>query len=276
MATKKEDADQTKEDIEEVDESEEVDDESQDESEDTNDDQDTSDKDGETAEEDGDEGEDDADATADEDAEDSDDDSETFDKRFTQFKGDELPEYTKNLEEGYAQSTAEAQRLNKILGDYKQKFDKITAMVANDPELAEKLEVGAASPDPALNYARQEMEAKMKQEYDSFQQDHPEIETDPALGDKLTKRLAIISKAVYDDEQRMVGMKEGLEMAWTSLGLGNNQEETTRMAAKNVAAQSKTTSAKKPTPKSEFTPSQLEFAQRMGLTEKELRASLSN
>lgn len=268
MATKKEDADQIK-DEQEVDETEEVDEETQDESDDTEDDQDDSD-DQETA----DDGEDD-DAEASDDDEDS-DESETFDKRFTQFKGDDLPEYAKNLEEGYAQSTAEAQRLVKENADYKLKIDRITAAVANDPELAERLNVSNDSPDPALNYARQEMVAKQKTEYDGFLQEHPEVETDPALGERLLKRVTTISKAVYDDEGRMLGMGEALGMAWSSLGLGNNQEETTRMAAKNVAAQSRTASSKKPTPKSEFTPAQLDFAQKMGLSEKELRESVKS
>lgn len=269
MATKKEDADQINDDEQEVDESEEVDEETQDESDDEQDDQDDSD-DQETAED----GEDD-DAEASDDDEDS-EESETFDKRFTQFKGDDLPEYTKNLEEGYAQSTAEAQRLVKENADYKLKFDRITAAVANDPELAEKLDVGNVSPDPALNYARQEMERQQKTEYDGFIQEHPEIETDPALGEKVLKRVTTISKAVYDDEGRMLGMGEALTMAWSSLGLGNNTEETTRMAAKNVAAQSRTASSKKPTPKSEFTPAQLDYAKKMGLSEKDLRAALKS
>lgn len=247
---------------EEVDETEEVDQETEDESEVEETEEETTEDEETTTEED-------------EESDDSEEPEPQFDKRFTQFKGDSLPEYTKNLEEAYANSSGEAVKLNKLLTEYKQKLDQITGAVANDPELAEKLNVPKVSTDPALDYARQQMEEKMQSEYDAFAKNHPEIESDPELSERLTKRLTILSRSVSSEEGRQLGMMEGLEMAWASLGLGNNSQEATRMAAKSVAAVTKTASAKKSVPKSTFTPAQLAMAERMGLTEKDLRAAVT-
>lgn len=183
----------------------------------------------------------------------SDDSANAFDKRFTQFKGDTPEEYIKNLEEGYANSTAEYAKLKKQAAEYQAPTDQPTT-------------------DPALLYARQQMEEKQGQEFEAFAKDHSEIETDPEVKEKMLTRLTTLSKTVLAEEGRILGMAEGLSMAWASLGLGNNQQENTRMAAKDAAATSKTASAKKNVSKAQFTQQQLEVAKKMGLTEKDLLA----
>lgn len=194
-----------------------------------------------------------AEETSDDSEESDDSQTDAFDKRFTQFKGDTLDEYTKNLEEAYANSTAEYAKLNKSQAEQRQQET-----------------TDAPATDPALLYARQQMEQQQSQEFDAFAKDHPEIESDPEIAEKMTKRLATLARTVLAEDGKVLGMAEGLSMAWSSLNLGNNQQENTRMAAKDAAATSKTASAKKTVPKTQFTTQQLEFAKKAGLTEKDL------
>lgn len=182
---------------------------------------------------------------------------DAFDKRFTQFKGDTLDEYTKNLEEAYANSTAEYAKLTKNQAEQRQ----------------QEVPEGQPATDPALLYARQQMETQQSQEYDAFAKEHPEIESDPEVGEKMTKRLATLARTVLAEDGKVLGMAEGLSMAWASLGLGNNQQENTRMAAKDAAATTRTASVKKNSAKPQFSQAELEAAKKMGLTEKDLIAN---
>ena len=208
-------------------------------------------------------------------------DSSTFTKRFTQFKGDSLEDYNKNLEEAYANSSTEATRLAAEVKELNKKVNTITGLVANDPELAEKLgtdyeQVAQQPLNPALAHTQQEWENKMKQEYDEFVGTHKELETDPTLAEKVNTRLAAIAKAIYAEEGRYVGMAEGLNLAWNTLGLSNKEEEV-RMAAKDTAAMSKPAgTSKKSGSKSEFTEAQLKVAKQLGLTEEQLRKHVKN
>jgi hypothetical protein len=198
-----------------------------------------------------------------------------FEKRFTQFKGDTPEEYLKNLEDAYGHSSAEATRLVQAQRESQTKLDQMLAQVAKDPALAEKLQPQVQAPtapvtpapitDPMLAYAKQNVQQQWEKEYHEFVQEHQEIQTDQDLNKQLLSTLSVVSNTMQQTQGRYPGMEEGLRMAWQILGHPlSDSEETTRMAVKNAASQSKT-SVGRPTPspsKPKFTQAQLEFARR--------------
>jgi hypothetical protein len=198
-----------------------------------------------------------------EEADDAQDEGEDFERRFTQFKGETIEEYTKNLETAYANSSSEALNL-------KKRADDAVKLIATDPAAADKV-VGAqeepvptAAPKSAAEaYAETKMREEQTREYDEFVKEHSELESDPALADRLLKELGTFSAVTWQNEGRLIGMNEGLTKAWNSLGLGNNSEEDTRVAAKEGASQSKTSSRKKAAKKEQFTENQIKVAMKM-------------
>lgn len=235
---------------------EEVDDESQDETD--NEEVDTSDEDTEETDDEDDESEDDEDDSDEE-------DEEPFQKRFTQFKGESPTEYLKNLEDGYAESSKEAVRLSRENKQLKETVERVNALIANSPELAQQLQdqgvqpVATPAKDPAISWAESQMREQWQKEYKSFADAHPEIETDPQLADELDEQLAIVRDVIFKKEKRQVGMAEGLEKAWKLLGRDtDDKQEKIRMASKDMASSSKAPSGKKSkAPKPRFTEAQI-------------------
>jgi hypothetical protein len=212
-----------------------------------------------------------------------------FEKRFTQFKGDTPEEYLKNLEDAYGHSSAEATRLVQSQREAQAKLDRLMADVAKDPALAEKLQVQAPTQtpstpapiaDPMLAYAKQSVQQQWEKEYHDFVQEHQELQTDQDLNKQVIDTLSVLSNTMQQTQNRLPGMAEGLKMAWQILGRPlNDSEETTRMAVKNAASQSKT-AVGRPTAspvKAKFTQAQLAFARRAypGKTDEELTELLS-
>ncbi len=199
--------------------------------------------------------------------------SEELQKKFTQIKGETTEEYLKNLEDAYGHSTAEATRLVATQREAQAKLDQLMGQVAKDPVLAEKLQVQpdnqpqapSAITDPMLAYAKQSVQQQWEKEYHDFVSDHQEMQTDQDLNAKVINTLQALSSTMQQTQGRLPGMAEGLRMAWQILGRPlNDSEETTRMAVKNAASQSKSPVGRptaSPT-KSKFTQAQIDFAQR--------------
>lgn len=196
-------------------------------------------------------------------------------KRF-KIAGETPEEYLKNLEDAYGKSSSEGVRLNQELKETKSKVDKFAEAVANDPELAERIEKGeGVLVHPALRYAEDRMLQEQEKEYQEFLAGHPEIESDPAVQQKLLEELAIIGEG-YIQKGKMLNMKKGLTMAWNALEeeLGLNKkssEEELALKAKETAGATQTASGKKTETKSEFSESQLKIANRLGITEEKMR-----
>lgn len=207
----------------------------------------------------------------------SSDDEEPFDKRFTQFKGETLPDYAKNLEEGYAQTSKEGVKLARENKALKESIERVNQLVATNPELAKALQPGEATTDtdtvtstqpvaPEVAWAKSEMERVWKQEYTEFAQGHPEVETDPALAEELDNALKIVRDVVWNKDKRQVGMGEGLNMAWKLLDKDNtDNQEKISMAAKNSAGQGKTASTKKADAKPKFSEAQIKYGMEAGI-----------
>jgi hypothetical protein len=241
---------------------EEVDEETQDESED----EETEDNEEQETEEESEE----EDSESDEDEEETDnEEDEKFKKRYTQIKGDTAEEYIPNLEEAYKNSSAEAVRLKQKAEDLQKQVDNISALVATNPELAEQIKEGKAPAlptDPALLRARQDMEAQNKKEYADFVDGHPELESDAELQKQVFDEIRDFAE-VAAKKNRVLGMKEALNMAYVSLGLQTgSKEEAIRMKAKETAARGKSAgAAKKAKAKTEFTEAQINAGIQMGL-----------
>lgn len=245
-------------------------DESQDEIEkvDTAGDEDTDEQTDETNEESDDDSESE-DENSDDDDETEDDTDTSFKKRYTQLKGETLEEYNASLESAYQNSSTEAIRLKHELDALKQKDDKVTALIAQNPELAEKLggEVDEPELNPALLHAEEQLQKQMQTEYQDFMDKHPDVATDEALQKQMLTQMTTYSDTVRKSQRRQPSMKEALNFAYTSLGGNDSKEEDFRMKAKDTAARGKSakTTTKKPAKKTDFTDSQIAVGLKMGI-----------
>lgn len=200
-----------------------------------------------------------------------------FQKRFSQIQGDTPEDYTKNLEEAYRQSSTEGQRLAMEAKENQKWRDQVAAAVARNPDIAKALEeaTGESAPapyvDPALQYAREQMNNTFAKEYSEFTEAHPEMISDEVLKDKVLEELKIFADA-YDAKGQRLGMADGLKKAWISLGLDvEDKKEKVMTKAKNQAAQPKAQAKpKSPATKPQFTDEQIAFAKKMNLSEEQL------
>lgn len=210
-----------------------------------------------------------------------DEDENKFSKRFTQFKGDTPEEYLKELEEAYANSSTEGQRNSKEAKEAKEKLDKILTAVANNPELAKVLEDADNAPakkeDPALVFARQQMEQQYEKDWSEFTRQHPELVGNQELTNELIDEMDAIAYAA-ERRGKTLTMAEGLQKAWVSLGkqAADDKEKivnkTKEQASKPAPGASK---PKQNSDKKDFTPEQIAVAKKMGLSPEDL-AKYSN
>lgn len=223
------------------------------------------------------ENEDDSNDSEDDKSETEEEDAAEFKRRFNQFEGETLEEYVQKLEDAYANSSTEGQRNSKEAKEAKAQLDKVLSAVANNPELAKALQEDAANApeqkeDPALAYARQQMEADYARDWQSFVTLHPEVADDKALQQELIEELDIIGDAA-ERRGRQLSMEEGLKKAWISLGkdVADKKEDvvnkTKQQASKSAPGASK---PKDKSDKTEFTKEQLDVAKRMGVTPEQL------
>lgn len=231
----------------------------------------------------------DADDNDEDDTEDTDDDSDEdedqpkagkFEKRYSQFKGKTPEEYAKSLEEGYHNSSAEAVKLNRELTELKQKTANLLAAAEKNPELAKQLGLeesdtsASTTKSPAETYAEQMMNERMEKEYKEFTTIHPEVDTDKALSDELLAEVAVQSKAYYERHGKIISMADALNRSWKVLGYDDNSKEKLAVKLKDNAAQGTTQGAstkKKSTAKTEVSPKALDYAKKMGLSEKDIQ-----
>lgn len=253
--------DSTKVDDEEITEEEEVETE---ESEDETDDSEAESEDEDNEETDAEESdEEDEEDSEEDDAEDESEDK--FDKRFTQLKGDTPDEYRKSLEDAYANSSTEGQRLSAKVKELEQKMEQLAKQ---DPELADKFEEETGQPlDPVLQTLKQEVEERQLREYNEFAEKHPEVATDTELQTDLNDALAIVANHHYKKTGKLLGMKDGLDKAWKLIGKSDEEEvDMDRAKAKNAAAQGRPAGSSKKTKSDsdDLAPSVKEVARKMG------------
>lgn len=206
-----------------------------------------------------------AEEAEDESQEESDDSEESeFERRFSQFKGDTLEEYVKNLEEGYANSSTEAVRLNRELRRLRD--DKMSAIANSEKEGDEK----KPAEDPALVYARQKMEEDAAKDYRTFAELHPEIDElsdqfDESLFNEFDKEAGYARDYLYRTTGKIPTLMEAMRRAWAVMNPDSNvsKEEKVAMNAKNTAAGTKSKSIAKEKPKPKFSDAQIDAAVKM-------------
>lgn len=266
-------------------ESEEVENEDDSKDETIDDDESTDGEDEET--EDDDAESDDSDDEDEDDSETSDDDDDdeeepTFKKRFTQFDGETLDEYTKSLEDGYANTSTEGQRLKGLLESAEGTIEKIAKVVAENPEIAEKLaEAGVTADNPAeppkdvtMQILEQQVRDQQEKEYNEFRDNlldnGVDLESDAKLASELNSNLALVKDHIWRTERRIVGMGEGLKRAWKLMGKDETDpKDKVRSASKKIAGESRSSGSKKAKGGSaELTAAQAKVAAKFGLDPK--------
>lgn len=199
-----------------------------------------------------------------------------FKKRFSQFDGETAEEYLKNLEDAYANSSTEGQRNAKEAKEAKERYEKVAAFVANNPDFAKALEEAEDKPlsktvDPALAFARAEMEKAYERDWGSFVSLHPEVADDKELQNELINEMDLIAYAA-EQQGRSLSMAEQLSKAWISLGR-SAKDDKEKVVDKAKEQASKTTPAAKgkaTVTKDSFTPEQIAVAKKMGLSPEDL------
>lgn len=199
-----------------------------------------------------------------------------FKKRFTQFEGETLEDYVKKLEDGYAASSTEGQRKAIEAKKATEKFDQVAKLIASDPALAKKLSeaTGEDAPkvvnDPALDFARQQMEESYKKDFDAFSAKHPDLADEPEKLQSLIEEMDIIA-AAHEKRGNRLTMAQGLQKAWVSLGYDETDSKDDVINKTKEQASSTSTTKGKPSPRGDqFTPEQIAVAKKMGLTPKQL------
>lgn len=188
----------------------------------------------------------DDDGKADDEAEDEEEQSESdFVKEFDWVKGDTPAEYAKNLELAYKNSSTEALRL-------KDELKAVSTTPATAKVSTEDEDEVAAAVSPLELYAKQQMDKSITEAFKTFQSDYPQVADKPNY-DQFTRRVAILSKSILEDEQRLAEPNELYGLAALSLGWEKHNSPDSKdklgMALKDKAAVSKTTSAPGSKPK---------------------------
>lgn len=188
-----------------------------------------------------------------------------LDRRFTQFKGKTLQEYTKELEEAYANSSTEA---GKLVAENKRLREEQAAK-AGEPD-----DAPVVAQDPALIYAQKQLDEKMTEEYTDFVKEHPELESDTDLRAKVLEEVTVLGTA-YRSQGKILGMRQGLMAAYATLGLDLTEKpskaEKVREAVKESASNSITGASASVKSDDDFTEAQLDFAKKFGFTKDQLR-----
>ena len=172
-----------------------------------------------------------------------------FEKRFPQFKGETPEEYATRLEDAYQKSTEEGKRLYEENAQLKE--DRLFEMANDAPE------------DETFGdrYARSEIRRRNREAFDNFVEQHPEINTDPALAQRLKQKVSVLARAAVEEDE-VPDMGELLRGAYAMIG-SNSSDIETRNAVKERAGSSKTSGVKKREKGHQFSPDQIASAKKM-------------
>lgn len=216
------------------------------------------------------------DASAEEDSEDSSDDEDEDDedksdkeeseRKFKNLAANDDAGYISNLEKAYENSSAEAIRLNKELGQTSRRVDAIIAAAQKDPDLAKRLNKvldtsgvvdssgeessndEGVSPlsDPFLIDAKTTWENKSRDEVQAILDANPELVTDPVKNANVKHWMEVFSAEEMKRNKRLMGGGEAMEAAMRHLGIEDKRtKQTTAAKAKELAAPTRAKGAKK-------------------------------
>lgn len=191
-------------------------------------------------------------------------DDSTFVKEFPNIKGDSPEEYARNLEVAYKNSFTELHRLRDA---------------AKTTEEGEKEELKPL--DPLSLYAKQKMDEDMVQAFGKISKQYSEVH-DKVEYEKFVKKVDVLSKTIYESENRLASPEELYSTAAVILGWEPadkiDSKDRLQEALKDRASRSKTTSATKPKSKSKVTDQQIAVARMtwatQGQSDAEIRQEL--
>lgn len=194
---------------------------------------------------------------------DSNDDSDEdagYVKEFPNIKGENLPDYTRNLEVAYRNSSTEATRL-------KRENDELKA---KDSAIGDGGDDSGASDDKPLDplqlWAKQSFEREATEAYDDFAKIYPQV-TDPTEFDKLTKTVNTMSTVIQQNEKRLAPPRELYTKAAIALGweadTNPSAGDKLKVALKNGAAIPRTSSSTKKATKSKVDDNQVAIYRKM-------------
>lgn len=175
--------------------------------------------------------------------EESQDESEEapFKKRFTQFKGETPEEYQKELEDAYANSQAEYERL---------KLGK-----------AEESETESQSEVPKDDHGYDLWAQQTEREYKEFSDENDLFRTDENIRKEVIEEYLPIVAAVFKKKHGYnISMKEGLKRAYKAAGHSEGDSVSLKSSASTPRANSKRSSKPAPT---NISPKQIEVARKV-------------
>jgi hypothetical protein len=200
------------------------------------------------------------------------DEPSEFIKRFPQFKGETLEDYTQRLEDAYTKSTDEGKRLFDEVETLKsERLDQIANTATEDAGEAQTTDESFGD-----RYARSEVRKRNRQSFDTFVEDHSELQTDPALAERMKHKVTLLVKTAFEEEGEVPDMDELLRGAWAMLAPTGTDIET-RNELKERTGMSKTSGVKKRDKISKISPEQIATAKRMypNKSDKELATLLA-
>lgn len=198
------------------------------------------------------------------DDEDADASEQQFEKRYTQFKGDTPEEYAKNLEHAYDNSSKEALRLKKQLDELRA--EKLSDVANADDSGGQGTDQAADKPESVTDILVSQMKRERDVEhYNKFAAQHPEVNEDDELFQKLDAETGKYMDYVFKTEKRVPGLDEALDFAWMRINPDDrrSKDEQVAAAAKNAGAASRTKGAAKDQSKAQFSDKQIAAAQKI-------------
>lgn len=188
-------------------------------------------------------------------------DEDLFVKKFPNIKGENLPEYTKTLEEAYDNSTSEAMK-------WKKRAEEAEAKLGSDDKDSDKEEQGSEdATDPLKMWAQQNLDKEVSEAYDDFVKIYPQA-TEEANYEKFKEEVATLSQTILTRQKRLASPRELYTKAAVILGWKPTETQPTKgerlkSALKDGAAIPKTTSGTKKRPKSNVTDGQIAVYRKM-------------
>jgi hypothetical protein len=187
-----------------------------------------------------------------------------FQRRVDRFKGETLEDYTRNLEDGYLNSYEQFKKVRDERDTWKAKAMKEIA----DDTGEEKPEEPKPQVDPLLDYARQDVNDRMRQEYLEFAGNHAVVdetsdEFDEDVFKEFDAEVGYARDFLYRKTGRIPSMKESMERAWSLMRPEEvSKEEKVAMTAKDAGASTKNKGVSKDAPKPKYSDKQIDTAKK--------------
>lgn len=211
-----------------------------------------------------------------------DEDSDTFIKEFDNIKGDTLPDYARNLEVAYRNSSKEALRLKGELDALQAKGtagDDSGKSGKDDDKDGDKNTTPTTVSDL---YVKQQMDKEIVEAYTEFTKDYNQVD-DPSEYKKFESTVGELSQTILNREKRIASPRElyskaAVILGWTPIEKKPTKSEKVGIALKKKAAVSTKGGGtpKKGAGKSKVTAAMVEMNRKMypGKSDAEIREEL--